>query len=257
MPMRATVLLPLSNTEAIRVDGDEAGAKKHRIDFGEIDLSIGSASSYLFKYISKNLAGFGVGEDFESDGQDAKDTAPRVRSWASTWGIRQIQQVGGASVGVWRELRRCNDELEGIMEEARQAAHEGDWKTYYEIQGGHTVPKSKHPIKVLKKLNVDTKTGEVELNYYGEPIERVKGLICDDGQEVITRLKEWTIRDIDTGEKIVFETVPELTSNKSKSENAIDYPFFYDDPDLAFPNPFLRLDGQTCDPWIISNNSRE
>ena len=105
---------------ALRVDGTEKGAEKYRIDFEAIDLSKGSASSYLFKYISKNLAGFGVGADHEADNQDASDTAPRVRSWASTWGIRQIQQVGGASVGVWRELRRCEAVLSMSLWRARE-----------------------------------------------------------------------------------------------------------------------------------------
>ncbi len=241
---------------ALRVDGTEKGAEKYRIDFEAIDLSKGSASSYLFKYISKNLAGFGVGEDYEADGQDAKDTAPRVRSWASIWGIRQIQQVGGSSVGVWRELRRCKDELTGLLEEARICAHAGDWNGYFKLQGGHKVSMRKQPIKTLKKLNVETETGEIELNYYGEPIERVKGLFCD-GEEIITRLKEWTIKDIDSGEKIIFESVPGFDLLEVNPENTIDYPFFYDDSDLNLPNPFLRIGGESCDPWIISSNSRE
>jgi len=202
---------------ALRTDTNEKGALKYRIDFEAIDLSKGSASSYLFKYISKNLAGFGVGDDYESDGQDSTDTAPRVRSWASTWGIRQIQQIGGSSVGVWRELRRCNDVLDGIMEEARICAHAGDWQGYFEIQGGHLTPKREQPIQTLTVTKADIETGEITLNYYGEPIDRVKGIQCE-GIEIITRVKEWEIRDIP-----LLETEP---------------------------------DGGFCDPWIISNNSR-
>ena len=243
---------------ALRVDGDETGAEKYRIDFEAIDLSKSSASSYLFKYISKNLDGFGVGEDHEANGQDAKDTAPRVKSWASTWGIRQIQQVGGASVGSWRELRRCKDELTGIMEEARICAHANDWKGYFELQGGHEVPKSQHPIKVLKKLNINAETGAVELSYYDEPLERVKGLICE-GQEVITRLKEWTIRDIETGDEIIFETIPDFDLLEPNPDNTLtDEFFFYDDPDLLYGNPFLKAESASFSrPWITSNNSRE
>jgi len=236
---------------ALRVDGFEKGAEKYRIDFEAIDLSKGSASSYLFKYISKNLAGFGVGADHEADNQDASDTAPRVRSWASTWGIRQIQQVGGASVGVWRELRRCKDELTGIMEEARIAAHAGDWQAYFEIQGGHELPKNQHPIKTLKRINIDTETGEIELNYYGEPIERVKGLFCDD-LEVITRLKEWTIRDIETGNEIIFETIPDFDLLSMNPDNSIDVPFVYNDPEILPVYPFLKAESASFSvPWII------
>ena len=243
---------------ALRVDGTEKGAEEHRIEFEAIDLSKGSARSYLFKYISKNLEGFGVGEDFESDGQDAKDTAPRVKSWASKWGIRQIQQVGGSPIGVWRELRRCKDELSGIMEKARICAHAGDWQGYFELQGGHEVPKSKQPIQVLRKLNADAETGEVELNYYGEPLERVKGLICE-GQEVITRLKEWTIRDIETGDEIIFETIPDFDLLEPNPDNTLtDEFFFYDDPDLLYGNPFLKAESASFSrPWIIRDNCRE
>ena len=211
-----SILNSILEDHALRVDGNEKGAEKYRIDFEAIDLSKGSASSYLFKYISKNIAGFGVGEDFEANNQDASDTAPRVRSWASTWGIRQIQQVGGASVGVWRELRRCKDELSGIMEKARISAHAGDWQAYFEVQGGHELPKQQHPIKTLTINNADVETGEIELNYYGEPIERVKGIYCE-GIEIITREKEWEIRDKEPEEK---------------------------------------TDGEISHPWIISNNSR-
>ncbi len=244
---------------ALRVDGTEKGAQKYRIDFEAIDLSKGSASSYLFKYISKNLAGFGVGADHEANNQDAKDTAPRVRSWASTWGIRQIQQVGGASVGVWRELRRCKDELAGIMEKARICAHAGDWQGYFEIQGGHELPKNQHPIKTLKKINADAETGEIELNYYGEPIERVKGLFCDD-LEVITRLKEWTIRDIETGEEINLENMQGMSAFdllEINLENRINAPFVYNDPKILPVYPFLKAESASFSvPWIISSNSR-
>ena len=89
------------------------------------------------------------------------------------------------------------------------------------------MPKNQHPIKTLKKINADAETGEIELNYYGEPIERVKGLFCDD-LEVRTRLKEWTIRDIETGEE---------------TNETFDY-------------SFLKTEGESFDPWIIRDNRR-
>ncbi|WP_317929941.1 hypothetical protein [Halioxenophilus sp. WMMB6] len=55
---------------------------------------------------SENIDGHGI--DSDSYGFDAKDDVTRIEAWASTWAIRQFQKIGGASVTVWRELRRLD-----------------------------------------------------------------------------------------------------------------------------------------------------
>lgn len=156
---------------------NEPGAQQHRIDFEAIDWAKGSAVGYVIKYVSKNIDGFGVGTDLF--GQDAITSSQRVTAWARTWRIRQFQQIGGAPVGVWRELRRLHPDniAENAPEALRMAlsavnvgkiepgAQALAWAKYTNAQGGIGTPRRLLRIRLLTE-----QTGE--LGQYGEPLPK-------------------------------------------------------------------------------------
>jgi hypothetical protein len=103
----------------LEVDGQERGAKKHRVQLKRIktskekDLTY-AAVAYAIGYISKNLDGAGLATDTEA-GIDAVNGAQRATAWARVWGIRQFQTFGAPSITVYRELRKVREEARKIL----------------------------------------------------------------------------------------------------------------------------------------------
>jgi len=180
---------------ALRESGNEKGAAKNRFDYETITKEKGSAIGYIAKYISKNVDGFGMENDVEENtGIPINESAQRVRAWASTWGIRQFQQIGGSSITVWRELRRLAEKHDDpVIEAARQAADKGDWQAYLEVQGGTETLRKDQLISPYRCYRYDPETGETETNQYGELVDHIQGVMTT-GEMVKTRLKQWTIQ---------------------------------------------------------------
>lgn len=178
-------------------DPDERGARRHRVKVERIDWNRGSAAGYVAKYVAKNIDGYKVERDLY--GNDAITSSQRVDAWASTWRVRQFQQIGGAPVTVWRELRRLHSEqggaaeaiaqaLEAVNITAQQAEVETEgakrytaangWAAYLHLQGGYRVRRRRERVRLLREV-----TGE--LGRYGEPMAaRIVGVEVDDVRRV-------------------------------------------------------------------------
>jgi len=203
----------------MRSDAFERGAG-NRLKIIVIDKKIGSASGYISKYICKSIDGSHIDSDLFGNG--AVDAAERIRAWASGHGIRQFQQIGGAGVTVWRELRRmqsldCDEDAEmsedsALIESAREAADAADWAAYNLIQGGGMMffGRDDQLIRPARWLEHDAQTGEVideSLNCYGERSSgRVFGVVAVEfGINFVTRLYRWTVGRIGDGAKKIAE----------------------------------------------------
>jgi hypothetical protein len=205
-PSRAKEFLDAFHHYALQEDGNEAGAKKYRVKVEKIDPAKGSAVGYIVKYISKNIHGKHVDTDHET-GRSGSDAANRIVAWARLNRIRQFQFVGGASVTIWRELRKFGkDNAPEFFKDIYHAANRADYSGFVKLMGGVFAGRD----QALKIHYSD----EVE-NQYGEMVKAVKG-VANEINVLITRLHEWTVRkkgssSLEDGEAVPWTRVNNCT----------------------------------------------
>lgn len=209
----------------LQEDGHERGAKKHRFTAKRIVKGKdgkGGAAAYIAKYIAKNIDGkfcnphkvdMFEGKDLDFYGNDTVSGAERVRAWASCWRVRQFQQIGGASVTAWREIRRgINGGQVPLFAEAdiidiAAAANAADWAAYTMLQGGVFVKRDKQRVRAAYWFKEEQK----QVNKYGEKIKAaVQGVVNTlTGESILTKVHTW-----------VIERVSNLFKAKDQEENA-------------------------------------
>lgn len=225
-PADASQLTAIMKKYALAVDGSEKGANKYRFDVKEIDPSKGSATGYIAKYLSKNINGAYIEnnydvaadkEDYDS-GKTASEGAQRATAWASRWCIRQFQFFGAEPVTIYREVRRIKESTEDkLIEKLRLAAEcddeKGRWYAF---------------TKAMQENRISLSYEESE-NDYAEKVKKIKGLVSETGSKV-TREVSFSLRKRGSGSPwspvnnctASFSGAPKLRQLGFR-ENEIDY----------------------------------
>ncbi|ENF9522771.1 replication endonuclease, partial [Escherichia coli] len=181
---------------AIREDREELGNNTGpRFKSELINPRKGTPTSYIAKYISKNIDGRSLaGEISKETGKSLRDNAEYVNAWASLHRVQQFRFFGIPGRQAYRELRLLagqaarqqgdkkagapvldNPRLDAIL----AAADAGCFATYIMKQGGVLVPRKYHLIRTAYEINEEpTAYGDHGIRIYGIWSPIAEGKIC-------------------------------------------------------------------------------
>jgi hypothetical protein len=181
---------------AIREDRAELGNNTGpRFKSELINPRKGTPTSYIAKYISKNIDGRGLAKEISKEtGKSLRDSAEHVSAWASLHRVQQFRFFGIPGRQAYRELRllagqavRAHGDKKAcapVLENARldavlAAADAGCFATYIMKQGGVLVPRKHHLIRTAYEFNDEPGTyGDHGIRIYGIWSPIVEGRIC-------------------------------------------------------------------------------
>lgn len=181
---------------AIREDREELGNNTGpRFKSELINPCKGTPTSYIAKYISKNIDGRGLANEISKEtGRSLRDNAEHVNAWASLHRVQQFRFFGIPGRQAYRELRLLagqaarqqadkkvgapvldNPRLDAVL----AAADAGCFATYIMKQGGVLVPRKHHLVRTAYELNDEPSTyGDHGIRIYGIWSPIVEGRIC-------------------------------------------------------------------------------
>jgi hypothetical protein len=181
---------------AIREDRAELGNNTGpRFKAELINPRKGTPTSYIAKYISKNIDGRGLANEISKEtGKSLRDNAEHVNAWASLHRVQQFRFFGIPGRQAYRELRLLAGQAERtqgdrkagapVLDDARldavlAAADAGCFATYITKQGGVLVPRKHHIVRTAYELNDEPSAyGDHGTRIYGIWSPLVAGRIC-------------------------------------------------------------------------------
>ncbi|HAS1186147.1 TPA: replication endonuclease [Enterobacter cloacae] len=181
---------------AIREDRPELGNNTGpRFKSELINPRKGTPTSYIAKYISKNIDGRGLAKEISKEtGKSLRDSTEHVSAWASLHRVQQFRFFGIPGRQAYRELRllagqaarQQADKKAGapVLDNLRldavlAAADAGCFATYIMKQGGVLVPRKHHLVHTAYELNDEPSTyGDHGIRIYGIWSPIVEGRIC-------------------------------------------------------------------------------